>query len=185
MKKIVSTALLATSMLFAADAAVVQKAKQSMMELGKTLKGELKQKFKEDPSGLKAVEYCANQAQKLTKEVNARLDSDVKVRRTALKYRSEHNEPSIQDINVMDDFQHRIENLNQSPKKMMKVVETKEKYFVYKALGVGKPCLKCHGDVNKIDSRILNVLNENYPYDRARNFKLGEFRGAIVAEIEK
>ena len=74
MLKLLITALFLGSTLFASD--VASTAKESMQLLGKNLKGELKAKFKEDPSGVKAIEYCSMQAQDITKEVNEKLDKD-------------------------------------------------------------------------------------------------------------
>jgi len=184
MKKIVVGVLVVTALAFA-NQNVKETAKKSMMMLGSTLKGELKAKFKEDPSGMAAIDYCSNQAQTITDEVNAKLGDGVKVRRTALKYRNDANEPSIQDIEVMQKFQKDIEVGKKSPKTMMKIVEDDKKTYVYKALAVGKPCLKCHGDVTKMDKNILGKIDERFPYDRARGFALGDFRGAIVVEINK
>jgi len=184
MKKIVVGVLVVTALAFA-NQDVKETAKKSMMMLGSTLKGELKAKFKEDPSGMAAIDYCSNQAQTITDEVNKKLGEGVKVRRTALKYRNDANEPSIQDIEVMAKFQKDIEVGKKSPKTMMKIVQTDKKTNEYKALAVGKPCLKCHGDVAKMDKNILGKIDERFPYDRARNFALGDFRGAIVVEINK
>ncbi len=184
MKKVI-LGLSVLSVLAFANQDVKETAKKSMMMLGSTLKGELQTKFKEDPSGMAAIDYCSNQAQTITDEVNAKLGEGVRVRRTALKYRNDANEPSIQDIEVMQKFQKDIEVGKKSPKTMMKIVETDKKTYVYKALAVGKPCLKCHGDVAKMDKNILGKIDERFPYDRARNFALGDFRGAIVVEINK
>jgi hypothetical protein len=182
MLKLLITALFLGSALFASD--VASTAKESMQLLGKNLKGELKAKFKEDPSGVKAIEYCSMQAQDITKEVNEKLDKGVEVRRTALKYRNEKNKPSAQDEKVMMEFVQRSKD-GESFEKMTEIVEDENKIYVYKALGVGKGCLKCHGDVANINKEILSIIDKNYPNDKARNFKKGEFRGAIVAEIEK
>lgn len=184
MKRVI-IGVLVLSVLAFANQNVKETAKKSMMMLGSTLKGELKAKFKEDPSGMAAIDYCSNQAQTITDEINAKLSDGVKVRRTALKYRNDANEPSIQDIEVMRNFQKQIEVGKKSAKTMMKIVQTDKKTYVYKALAVGKPCLKCHGDVSKMDKNILDKINQRFPYDRARNFVLGDFRGAIVVEINK
>ena len=184
MKKVI-VGLSVLGVLAFANQDVKETAKKSMMMLGSTLKGELQTKFKEDPSGMAAIDYCSNQAQIITEEVNKKLGEGVKVRRTALKYRNDANEPTIQDIEVMAKFQKQIEVGKKSPKTMMKIVEDDKKTYVYKALAVGKPCLKCHGDVTKMDKNILGKIDERFPYDRARNFALGDFRGAMVVEINK
>lgn len=163
---------------------VKQKAQTAMQTLGSTLKGELKAKFKADPSGMEAITYCSDEAQLITKQVNDKLQEGVSVRRTALKYRNDANEPSIQDIEVMRGFQKQMA-AGKKPDSMMKMVEDEKTIYVYKALGVGQPCLKCHGDVATMDKNIVEKIDNKFPYDRARNFVLGDFRGAIVAEIKK
>ena len=184
MKKII-IGLSVLSVLAFANQDVKETAKKSMMMLGSTLKGELKAKFKEDPSGMAAIDYCSLQAQVITNDINKKLDAGVSVRRTALKYRNDANEPTLQDIEVMQKFQKDIEVGKKSAKTMMKIVEDDKKTYVYKAIAVGKPCLKCHGDMAKMDKNILGKINEKFPYDRAMNFALGDFRGAIVVEINK
>jgi hypothetical protein len=167
-----------------ADTATMQIAKQSMQKLGTSLKSELVAKFKEDPSGIKAVNYCSKEAQEMTRQINARLQEGVSVRRTALQYRNDANEPSIQDIEVMRIFQKRMQK-GQKADTLSKTVQTAQKTYVYKALGTGKPCLTCHGDAQTMKKDIVDAIDANFPHDRAKNFALGDFRGALVVEIEK
>ena len=112
------------------------------------------------------------------------MDATVSVRRTALKYRNNANEPTIQDIEVMRNFKKAIDS-GQKADNLAKKIETEDVTYVYKALSVGKSCTKCHGDVNKMDKDILSQIDKNFPYDKARNFAQGDFRGAIVVEIKK
>ena len=53
-----------------------------------------------------------------------------------------------------------------------------------KAIPTGKPCLTCHGA--EIKSNIVAKINELYPYDKAKNFKVGDIRGAfsVIIPIE-
>jgi hypothetical protein len=184
MKNIVIGMMVLTTLAFA-NQDVKQTAKKSMMMLGSSLKSELKAKFKEDPSGMAAIEYCSDEAQEMTQKVNEKLQDGVSVRRTALKYRNDANKPSAQDIRVMKQFKKDIEVEKKSAKTMMKIVETDDKTYVYKAIAVAPPCLKCHADASKINKNILNEINKNFPHDKATGFKLGDFRGAMVVEIEK
>ena len=41
------------------------------------------------------------------------------------------------------------------------------------------PCTLCHGDVATIDPAILEILNDQYPYDRATGYSPGDLRGAF------
>jgi hypothetical protein len=183
MKKAILSLSVAAAFVYA-DTSTMQIAKQSMQKLGTSLKSELVAKFKEDPSGIKAVNYCSQEAQRMTRQINAELQEGVTVRRTALRYRNDANEPSIQDIEVMQAFQKQMQN-GQKADSLSKVVQTKQKTYVYKALGTGKPCLTCHGDVQTMQKDIVDAIDANFPHDRAKNFALGDFRGALVVEIEK
>ena len=40
-------------------------------------------------------------------------------------------------------------------------------------------CLNCHGKENEIDKSVLSIVNENYKNDLARNYEVGELRGAV------
>lgn len=184
MKKIVLGVMVLTAFAFA-NQDVKQTAKKSMKMLGSSLKSELKSKFKQDPSGMAAIKYCSDEAQKMTAEVNEKLEDGVSVRRTALKYRNDANKPSAQDIEVMKQFKKDIEVEKKSAKTMMKIVETDDKTYVYKAIAVAPPCLKCHAEASKIDKNVLNEINKKFPHDKAKGFKLGDFRGAMVVEIKK
>ena len=57
--------------------------------LGSALKTELKAHMKKDPSGLDALAFCTGSADKITKEINQKLPTYAKVRRTALKVRND------------------------------------------------------------------------------------------------
>jgi hypothetical protein len=184
MKKIIIGMLVLTALAFANED-VKQTAKKSMMMLGSSLKSELMSKFKQDPSGIAAIKYCSDEAQEMTQKVNEKLEDGVSVRRTALKYRNDVNKPSAQDTKVMKQFKKDMEVEKKSAKTMMKIVETDDKIYVYKAIAVAPPCLKCHADASKISKNILNEINKKFPHDKATGFKLGDFRGAMVVEIEK
>jgi len=70
-------------------------------------------------------------------------------------------------------------------KKQPTVVSVDGKERVYVPLLVEKGCLKCHGPVAKIDPKVRELIEKKYPEDRAVDFKEGDLRGAIVAEMPK
>lgn len=183
MKKALITVSLAAITAFAAQDAV-QIAKESMQKLGPALQSELRQKMQKDPTGLKAIEYCADQAQIITDEVNEKLPQNVTIKRTALKYRNEANEPTIRDIEVMRNMKRAIEEWNYDADEMIEVVEDGDKTYVYKPLTVGNSCFRCHGDASEMDSDLADAIAQRFPYDRAINFAKGDFRGTIVTIIE-
>ena len=145
---------------------------ESFME---TLKPTLKGLMKSDKTGKTAMGGCTSMAPSMTDDYNA--ISKTQIRRTALKYRSEKNAPDATDTVVMERF------VNSNNFKKPLIVEMSDHYRVYKALPVKQPCLKCHGE--NISKELQGMITRSYPKDMATNFKLGEFRGVVVAKVKK
>ncbi|CAA6811020.1 MAG: Cytochrome c family protein [uncultured Sulfurovum sp.] len=146
---------------------------KSFME---TLQPTLMGLMKSDKTYQTAMGGCTSMAQKMTSDYNA-ISPDTKIRRTALKYRNEKNKPDATDTVVMERFLA-SNNLTEPL-----VVEMPNNYRVYKALDMKQPCLACHGDT--ISQELVKMLEKSYPKDMATHFKLGEFRGVIIAEVKK
>ena len=140
-----------------------------------TMKPTLKGLIQSDPSHKTALGACSTLGQGMTNDYNR--VSDVKVRRTALKYRNPINQPDHTDTVVMERFLAS----NEFTKSL--VVDMGNNYRVYKALDVKPACLACHGQ--NISSSLKTMLVKKYPTDMATNFKVGDFRGVVVAEITK
>jgi len=140
-----------------------------------TLKEPLMQLINMDSSYKSAMGGCSSIAMSRTNEYNA--VSNVKVRRTALKYRNPANKPDETDKIVMEHF------LASNNLKDSLVVDMGNNYRVYKALDMKKPCLACHGE--NISEDLQKMLTRTYPKDMATGFKLGEFRGVVVAKVKK
>ena len=138
-----------------------------------TLKGLLE----EDSTHLTAMGACKTIAPDLINDYNKQI-SGTKLRRTAIKYRNPKNKPDRADTMVMDEF---VEKKSFKPI----VVELDNQYRVYKPLKIKYACLLCHGARNDISPELVKMIDRNYPKDRATGFQLGEFRGVVVAEIQK
>lgn len=181
-----STSLL-TSSIMAADIQTQNVLKQEGVKyikmLGGALKTELKAHMKKDPSGLEALAFCTGSADRITKEVNAKLPSYAKVRRTALKVRNNStNKPDTTDMRIMQNYQKAIAESTFTPKDI-KIVEEGNVTRVYKPLITKAVCLKCHGST--LSPQIAGAIKSAYPTDHATGFKEGELRGVIVSEITK
>ncbi len=145
---------------------------KSFME---TLQPTLMGMIQSDPTYKTALGACSTLGQSMADDYNRA--SDVKIRRTALRYRNPKNKPDATDKTVMERFLATKE-FNEPL-----VVDMGDSYRVYKALEVKQPCLACHGE--NISQDLQKMLIRKYPTDMATNFKLGDFRGAVVAEIKK
>ncbi len=160
---------------------VVKKGVKAIKMLGGELKKNLKAKLQEDKSGLSAIEFCANKAAQITGEINKKLPNGVSVRRVALKYRNPANKPDSVDAKVLEQFQKELDNKTFVKKPLL--VDVNGTKRVYVPILVDKVCLKCHGQ--NIDPKISQVIKKYYPNDKATGFKLGDLRGAMVAEIKE
>ncbi|CAA6824688.1 MAG: Cytochrome c family protein [uncultured Sulfurovum sp.] len=141
-----------------------------------TLQPTLMELIKSDSTFKTAMGACSSMGQGMTNDYNA-ISPDTKIRRTALKYRNEKNKPDDTDTVVMERF------LASNSFKEPLVVEMPNHYRVYKALDMKQSCLACHGE--NISEDLGKILERNYPKDMATNFKIGEFRGVVVAEVKK
>lgn len=192
MKKIVLLSVMVSSLVFGANEAMMAKKveKQKVMMIGQqtskmlfnTLAPKLKATIKKDGI-LKAGEFCANEAQNLTKEVNKSLPKGVSVKRVSLKNRNDLNAPSEDETNVLKAF----DLLNSSNAILNHLVTENEKsYKFYKPMVINQGvCLKCHGDSETLDKEVSKLFTKKYPHDKAIGFKMGDIRGAIVVEIDK
>ena len=137
----------------------------------------LKSLLKEDKTHVTAMGACSSMAIEMINDYNKQI-TNVKLRRTALKYRNPKNKPDTADRMVMDTFV--------STKKFEPlVVDLGNQYRVYKPLPTKQACLLCHGARNDISPELVKMIDRTYPKDMATGFALGEFRGVVVADIKK
>ncbi len=130
-----------------------------------------------------AVEFCANKAQSLAEKVNKELVV-VKVTRVSDKYRNPAHKPNKLDRKVLNYFKKELKNGNLPPHYITALREKgKTIYIYYKPIRVAPFCLNCHGNPEKMNPKILKVIREKYPEDRALNYKPGDLRGAFKVVI--
>ena len=171
-----STKVASSSVTYANDKKFIkEKGMLHIKSFMETLQPTLMGMMKSDPTHKTALGACSTLGQSMTDDYNRA--SDVKIRRTALRYRNPKNKPDATDTTVMERF------LASNNFKEPLVVDMGDSYRVYKALEVKQPCLACHG--KNISQDLQKMLIRKYPNDMATNFKLGDFRGAVVAEIKK
>ncbi len=186
-KTIISTlaivALSATVLSANTNKEIKMEAKSAIMKMGKTLKMNMKKSMKE--GGVAgAAEFCTNKASVLAAKVNNSYPKGTSVKRVTLKPRNPSNMAKAEDKKVLEQFASMAAKGEQLPK--MKVVElSKGHYKVYKPFSMGKACVKCHGDIAKMDKKAYSIISKRYPQDKATGYKVGDFRGAFVAEIIK
>ena len=142
------------------------------------LKGELKKGMKEG-GPMKALQVCNTVAPHIA-EAHSQM-SRWDVARTSLKVRNSGNAPDAWETAVMEEFESR-KAAGEDPMKLVKaevVEEQGRKVFrMMKAIPTAEVCTKCHG--SEIDPKLAVKLDELYPEDKARGFKVGDLRGAFT-----
>lgn len=130
----------------------------------------------EKGGSVNAVQFCNVKAIPLTDSVAQSLK--VHIQRISLKNRNDNNVP---DGSIETDLLSFYDTQKQNGIELRDtVINHNQKTIYYKPIAIVMPtCLKCHGEPNvDIDKATLAVLDEKYPNDKAKNYKIGEFRGA-------
>lgn len=188
MKKMITVALLCAapvSMLLAEQDDLQKRAADSkavVQQFFGKLKGELESAMKAG-GPLNAIEVCQKVAPSIAQAESER--TGWKVGRTSLKTRNPANAPDAWETAVLKKFEERAA-AGESPNEMayFEVVEQdgKKAFRFMKAIGMPPleqmPCLKCHGE--NIDPKVAAKLDELYPNDKARGYKVGDIRGAFT-----
>jgi hypothetical protein len=154
-------------------------AKAIIKEFFGTLKGELKAAMKQG-GPVNAIPVCQRKAPSIALELSQKTGWEVG--RTSLKPRNASlNAPDAWELKVLEEFE--VRKSKGEDVKTMAYSETieedgKQTYRFMKAVPTGKVCLHCHG--TDIKPEVVEVLDEAYPQDQARGYKLGDIRGAFT-----
>ncbi len=163
---------------------VMQEAKGAIQKMGKALKSNMKKNMKAG-GPLQAAKFCSQEASNIEKKINASYKDGVSVKRISLKYRNPNNKPSADELKVLQSIENDIAVHKKVPKMIVKKIAPNH-YKVYKPMFIQKAvCLTCHGDAKTRSIEAYTLIKEKYPHDLAVNYKEGDFRGAMVAEIVK
>jgi len=103
------------------------------------------------------------------------------VGRTSLKVRNPNNAPDAWERRVLEEFEARKargEDVRKLEHAEIVAVNGKKRFRYMKAIPTGKICLKCHGA--KLDPAVAQTLEQFYPQDKARGFRVGDIRGAFT-----
>ena len=121
-----------------------------------------------------AVPFCNVKAAPITKLLSEKYN--VVIKRTSDKLRSCDNEPSVRELEIINNYQ----NLLAQGKELQPIVEldsTKAKHF-YAPIIIKANCLVCHGKVNETMSvKTDSIIKLTYPFDIATGYNEGDVRG--------
>ncbi len=183
MKQTLLVSLFLSSVLLAKEIPqhIVDTGNKLSTELLSQLSSRLTQEIKTNGI-LSAAKFCNSNALTLTEEVNLHQVEGISIKRISLKERNSANKPKADEAAVLESMQTMLQN-NTLPAYV--VEEDAKTYKFYKPLIINKGvCLKCHGDMSK-DPELDEFLLEAYPQDKARGYKMGDLRGAVLVQIKE
>ena len=128
-----------------------------------------------------AVKVCSELAPQLTAQISR--EKGWQVTRVGTRVRNPMlglSDPWEQD--VLAKFQARADKGESFDKMAFAeiVEEPNGKFFRFmKAIGVKSQCLACHGDPASMKKEVKALLQERYPHDQAKSYKVGDLRGAV------
>lgn len=123
-----------------------------------------------------AVDFCNIHASGIMDSLSK--VHQLKINRISSRYRNEANVPTDFEVKL-------LQQLEKSAKIKDTLIVSLGKATYYKSILIGMPtCLKCHGSEKEIDNKTMEILNERYPNDLAKGYKMGDFRGAWKIEFD-
>jgi len=155
-----------------------QEARGLVKQFASQLQSELKSALKTGGS-VEAIKVCNHKAPDIADALEE--SSHWHVGRTSLKLRSLNDTPDAWETRVLQEFEQRKANGEAVKDLEHAEVVTRNgvKTFRYmKAIPTKKICLRCHG--KEIHPSIAKQLDIDYPFDQARNYSLGDIRGAFT-----
>jgi len=164
---------------------VIQKGNEAANKLQSTLKTQLVAAIR--GKGLKgALDFCSENAQKLTNEVNLSYQGTVSIKRTTLRFRNEQDKPDKFEESALQLIQKSMADGGTPPDQLVqKISENGDtKYRYYKPLLIGTACLACHGDEKKMKPEILKEIRKLYPNGTATGYSKGQLRGVVRVEMQ-
>lgn len=184
MKRTLVASLALTSLLFSAteESDLINKTREALQQLNTHLEQELSRVITEQGTDA-AMHFCQNIVDQYISEKQHELGNNIAIKRTALRYFNSDHKPSIGDALVMKGFKKQIEEDNEKPSTVSRVINEQTTQILYQAIGTGKSCTLCHGR-QEADNEIVQTILKRYSNGGGFEFKPGDFRGAWVAEIK-
>ncbi|PCJ85521.1 MAG: hypothetical protein COA54_10950 [Thiotrichaceae bacterium] len=155
-------------------------AKEVTQQFTQTLGGHLKSEMKTN-GPVKAIKVCKEIAPEIANDLS--IKTGWRVTRVSTKPRNPLlGSPDQWERETLASFTSRANNGEHyvDMSKAEVVNEAGKSYFRFmKPLAVKPVCLNCHGSEDKIPETVKAELDVMYPFDQARNYKIGDLRGAI------
>jgi hypothetical protein len=139
-------------------------------ELGGVLQGAMA-----EGGPLAAMRVCQADAPRIARGAGETFGAAVG--RTSLKVRNPDNRPDAHERSVLIAFAEAVERGGDTPLERLETLDDGRQRFM-SAILVHPPCLVCHGE--DLAAPVARKIEELYPGDEARGYRLGELRGAFT-----
>lgn len=129
---------------------------------------------------LGAVSVCSDTAQVLTN--NYGISKGIYIKRVSFKNRNPLNVPDEFEKKVLKMFEEEFMKSKLKPEsEFAEIIEENgvKKVRYMKPIFVQPECLNCHGAAEQILPQVQEVINKNYPDDKAKGYRIGDLRGAV------
>ena len=105
------------------------------------------------------------------------------IARTALRYRNPLNAPDDCDRKVLEAWEALQARGEKLPDHELISTDDEVVRF-YKPIMLLPVCINCHGSDEQLIPELKTELDELYPGDQARDFRVGDLRGAFRVELK-
>ncbi|MDT8282748.1 MAG: DUF3365 domain-containing protein [Gammaproteobacteria bacterium] len=176
------SSMLITSLALAEDElsqrkqAAEQVVQQFVKQLGSHLQNEMKTN-----GPVSAIKVCKDVAPEIASQLS--IENGWRVTRVTTKVRNPLlGTPDQWERIALADFEAQATKGKEysTMNKTAVVDEAGQFYFRYmKPLVIAPVCLSCHGSEDQIPAAVKTELEETYPFDQAKGYKVAELRGAI------
>lgn len=171
------SALIASTTYAASEQQMIDESRLAIKTFAGQLKSELMAGM-EKGGALQAVDICNTVAEEIA--ISNSEKYGWKISRTSLRPRNAKNTPDTWETTTLNSFEKRKEAGEAISEIDHAVVISNNGKLLFrymKAIPTKSLCLNCHGE--EIAPDLSKKLDQLYPDDKARNFKLGDIRGAF------
>lgn len=172
MKKILFFTLVFSQVTFASDFS--KEAPLVADSLKKNLMGNLQKELQKN-GAVKAVDFCHLNVKPLGAQIGKQFDQKYEFGRTSHKIRNSSNQPQPWMEKYLTAFKSKKQSDLDARPFFHNLENGKQVYL--DPLWVVPMCLQCHGE--NIPSSVEKEIQKRYSNDKARGFKVGDFRGFV------
>lgn len=157
-----------------ADETQREQGRAIVKDFGAQLQTALKNAF-EEGGPVAAIRVCKELAPQIASELSRQ--NGVKVERTSLRVRNPANIAEPWQAELLNTFQQLASEDAGVVLEYFAEGDAEQPARYFKAIPTGAMCLVCHGKA--VPGDVAELLDSEYPFDRARGYELGDIRGAF------